>query len=194
MDTRHGGKAVIASGGLADPEPTASAGEEQEELFDRDALADAPLFVLSVDQRGNDVQRGGGRGRPKGSQNRTTEQMRRLFLSRHRDPLMAAGEIISTPIDVLRTQLGCDMLEAAEFWRKVLVDVLPYIHQKRPIAIEGGGVSAGVLNVIIGTPGGNPAGGEFGVSMRLVDGEQNQPLSDDQGEQSHDEAPHVDDK
>jgi len=186
MDARHGGKSLIAGGGSG-----ADDADEQDGLFDRDALADAPLFTLSIDQGGNEVKRGP--GRPAGSQNRTTEQMRRLFLARNRDPLMAAGEIISTPIDVLRVQLGCDMLEAAEFWRKVLVDVLPYIHQKRPIAIEGGGVSAGVLNVIIGMPG-NPAGGEIGVSMRLVEGEQNQSLSDGDDGRSHEDWSHVDDK
>ncbi|MBS1180430.1 MAG: hypothetical protein H6Q99_310 [Proteobacteria bacterium] len=192
MDTRHGGKAIIA-GGLGDevttPEP------EQEELFERDALADAPLFLLEIDQRGNEVTRGGP-GRPKGSQNKTTEQMRRVFLSKYRDPLMAAGEIISTPIDVLKVQLGAATnLEAAEFWRKVLVDVLPYIHQKRPIALEGGGISAGVLNVVIGdVVVGNPAGGEFGVNMRLVDGEQNQSLSDSRNAEPHGNAPHDEDK
>lgn len=191
MDTRHGGKAIIAGGLGQEPEQSEP---EQEELFERDVLADAPLFLLSIDQRGNEVSRGGP-GRPKGSQNKTTEQMRKLFLSRYRDPLMAAGEIISTPIDVLRVQLGADTnLEAAEFWRKVLVDVLPYIHQKRPIAIEGGGVSAGVLNVIIGDIGGNPAGGEFGVSMRLVDGEQNQALSEPLEDKSQADQSHGDDK
>lgn len=192
MDTRHGGKAVIAEGLGQMPEQSEP---EQEELFERDNLADAPLFGTLITSEGR-VKRE--RGRPAGSQNKTTEQARRLFLSRNRDPLMAAGEIISMGpealVRTLRAKFKVSPEFALDFWRKTLFDTLPYIHQKRPIAIEGGGISAGILNVIIGDVGGNPAGGEFGVSMRLVDGEQNQALSEPLEDKSQADKSHSDDK
>lgn len=89
-----------------------------------------------------------GPGRPKGSINKETRQMAEFILQRYRSPLIGLAELVNTPIPLLARQLGCDRLEAAEFWRKCAKDLAEYVHQRMPTAIEIDEKVAGMIMVL----------------------------------------------
>ncbi|EKF43319.1 hypothetical protein NA8A_04788 [Nitratireductor indicus C115] len=133
-----------------------------------------------------------GPGRPKGARNKTTRDLAKLIQATGRDPLLAMAEIVATPIDVIARTLGCKKIEAAEYHRKVMSDLAPYVHQKLPTAVQVQGATAGMLVIQMGNTG--PGGGGEGLPMRLIEGEQIQSLSDDDEATPHDAAPHKEGK
>lgn len=133
-----------------------------------------------------------GRGRPKGSTNKTTADLVKLIQSKGRHPLLAMAEIVSTPIDVLAATLGCKKIEAAEYHRKVMSDLAPYVAQRQPQAVQVEGANAGMLQLFVGVPGDGAQG--FGLAMQLaaapaqgvtIENEQNQALSEDEDSASN---------
>lgn len=154
-----------------------------------DLLAEQPLLgkIAKVDRK--DVPRGP--GRPKGARNKRTEELARYILGRYRDPLIGLADVVSTPIDALASALSCDKLEAAEFWRKCAGELLPYVHQRKPQALQVEGASAGMLMIVDlrdgGQGGGQAVASEFGLGMRI---EQNQGVSEDEAEKSHEGPSH----
>ena len=126
-----------------------------------------------------------GRGRPKGSQNKSTAELVKYLQSKGRHPLVGLAEIVATPIDVLARTLGCEKLEAAEFWRKCAGELAPYMAQKQPMALQVEGANAGTLNLVVGVNVGGDGGGQFGLTATLataqaaiIEHEQNQALSE----------------
>lgn len=81
-------------------------------------------------------------GRPRGSRNRRAREVAEELIARFGSPLEGATRIAAT--DVMRPgalaelaqTLGCSRFEAAEWWRRVLDTVLPYLHQRQPQAVE----------------------------------------------------------
>lgn len=141
----------------------------------------------------------GGRGRPKGSKSRTTQQLIKLISETGRHPVLAMAEIVATPIDVLAATLGCKKLEAAEYHRKVMSDLAPYVAQRLPQAVQISGANAGMLMINLGS---HPDEAIKGLDMRVVDhiaddngdNQQNQGVSDDEAAPSHIEPSYDEDK
>ncbi len=100
---------------------------------------DTPADLLG--QMGRDLwgkpRRGG--GRPAGAKNRSTEAWRAYFLASHRDPLLAAADIYSMPVEELAMRLRCDPLDAMKLQLRAAEVVAPYVHQKLPLAIKAEG-------------------------------------------------------
>ncbi|TCD15155.1 hypothetical protein [Oricola cellulosilytica] len=133
-----------------------------------------------------------GPGRPKGSLGKSTKELVKLIEATGRHPILAMAEIVATPIDVIARTLGCKKIEAAEYHRKVMNDLAPYVAQKLPTAIELPGANAGALFINLGAPvetGENidQAFGKLleGVKIAYSETEENQPLSDDDAGPSH---------
>jgi len=150
------------------------------------------VFGKVVTPEGHVVKRSGP-GRPRGSQNRTTRDLVRLIEATGRNPILAMAEIVATPIDVIARTLGCKKIEAAEYHRKVMSDLAPYVAQKLPTAVQLSGANAGMLVVNLG--GDQQALGlQMALAARQIDIEQNQALSDDEADAPHDATPHEDGK
>jgi hypothetical protein len=81
-------------------------------------------------------------GRPRGSRNRRAREVAEDLIARFGSPLEGATRIAATDVlapgklTELAATLGCSRFEAAEWWRRVLDTVLPYLHQRQPQAVE----------------------------------------------------------
>ena len=97
------------------------------EMFDDDPNAAAPFARLAPRSK----------GRPAGSPNKRTLAMRDHILRRgYAHPLLWMAETVSRPISMLAEELGCSLLEAAEFQRKVASDMAPYMESKMPAQLS----------------------------------------------------------
>lgn len=131
-----------------------------------------------------------GRGRPRGSRNKSTAELVKLISATGRHPLLAMAEIVSTPIDVIARTLGCKKIEAAEYHRKVMNDLAQYVAQKQPTAVQVAGANAGMLVINLGSPL-DAEGGMLDLTV-IDNSEQNQQLSEGEDEASHDAPSHDD--
>lgn len=112
-----------------------------------------------------------GRGRPAGSRNRSTEEWSRFILTRYRSPLLGLAELAQASPLALQAELGgapskdkpdgCSLLEAVRIIMAAQTALAPYLHQKQPLAVDGGGV--GLMQVIIQTGDGTDAGQTFDI-------------------------------
>ena len=75
-------------------------------------------------------------GRPKGSKNKSTKEWVEFFLSHHKSPLMFLGSIISEKTSDLARRTCSDRLDALKVQIAAANALLPYIHQKQPLAVE----------------------------------------------------------
>lgn len=103
--------------------------------------ADADLFDLNGPEgaegpvtRSREAKRGP--GRPPGSANKRTEDLRRFILSRFRHPVVALTEIYSMPVEELAAYVGCDKLDALALQIKAAAEVAPYVDSKMPARIQ----------------------------------------------------------
>lgn len=147
------------------------------------------VFGLIKEPDGRET-RLGGPGRPRGP-SRVTRDLVKLIESTGRHPILAMAEIVATPIDVIAKTLGCKKIEAAEYHRKVMSDLAPYVAQRLPLAVQLQGATAGMLVINMGGPVGE---GAAGLDMKLVEGiqieaEKLNEINDDNGA-PHDSAPH----
>jgi len=147
---------------------------------------------------GPDIRRSGP-GRPRGSVNRTTRDLVRLIEATGRHPILAMAEIVATPIDVIARTLGCKKIEAAEYHRKVMSDLAPYVAQRLPLAVQISGANAGMLVINMGGPVGEAE--LTGLAMALaahqgvaIEHEENQALNEADAAAPHDAAPHEEGK
>lgn len=92
-------------------------------------------------------------GRPPGARNKRSEEWCRWLLTRFRSPLVGMAELASAdPLELARL-LACPPLEAARLMLQAQTSLAPYLHERRPQAIElpnGAGFTL-VLNT--GAPG-----------------------------------------
>lgn len=105
--------------GLAPGEGVRSAinGPPQEDLFDE---LERDAGKVSQQLRGEAVTR---KGRKPGAKNRVTRDVVDYCRRRYVDPLQAMGEISSMTISEVKKHFGfTKTAEAADFWRKMLVD------------------------------------------------------------------------
>lgn len=131
-----------------------------------------------------------GPGRPRGP-SRVTRDLVKLIESTGRHPILAMAEIVATPIDVIAKTLGCKKIEAAEYHRKVMSDLAPYVAQRLPLAVQVQGANAGMLVINLGGAVGD---GAIGLNLKPVEGIQieGEKLNEINGDdaQSHDSQSH----
>lgn len=138
------------------------AAAEQAELWE-EAAAELPLRPARSPKG----------GRPQGARNRATREWMEFFLARYRSPLVGLAEVYSRPARQLAEELGCDLLEAGKLQLAAMQALLPYVHQKQPMAIEAAGKTRGLL--ILGDLGSlEGAGGELALPLAPL--EQNQQV------------------
>jgi hypothetical protein len=171
------------------------AADEQLALFS----ADRSVFGTIVTPAG-ELHRSGP-GRPRGSLNRRTRDLAEWATAMGGNPVLRMIEIVATPIDVIARTLQCKLIDAAEYHRKVMSDLAPYLEQKLPTAIQVQGANAGMLVINAGGP---VDARTIGLDLRLVaanaaeatriiDAENLNEINDGDGA-PHDSAPHDDAK
>lgn len=112
-------------------------------------------------------------GRPKGARNRHSEAFERVYYARgYRDPLVAAGQIISEdPVALLAwfrehdpkgsRKLG--LMAVIRLQLEAARDLAPYLHGKAPVRIHVEGELVPYLNINRGTD-------QLSEAVRLVEG------------------------
>lgn len=129
--------AEVAAGPLSAP---AEAAEQADLWADGEGVGSGPLDD-PLKHLGTDLfktpRRGG--GRPAGARNRSTEAWRTWFLSQRRDPALALADIYSMTVEELALRLECDPLDAMKLQMRAAEILMPYLHQKQPLAIKAEG-------------------------------------------------------
>lgn len=172
-----------------------AAGADNADRVQDDLFAGSSVFGTIKLADGREHSRGGP-GRPRGP-SKVTKDLVKLIQETGRHPILAMAEIVATPIDVIAQTLGCKKIEAAEYHRKVMSDLAPYVAQKMPTAVQVQGATAGTFTVLdmrsiaaMAAEGGS----EFGLAMKLIDAtaepQQNQQVSGNADAQSHDAQSH----
>jgi hypothetical protein len=172
------------------------------DLFENIDAVDAQLVADAAPFPNRPQPIGGSR---RGVPNRRTQQMRDLYLRMGLPhPVLAMGSLLRLGIDGLARELNCDLIDAAELYRKVLADVAPYIEGKQPTKLVVDGATALPL-VVVGDIGGalqalgeareeGAMGIDDDVDRALARFQRNQRVSDLEREASHDDASHGDAK
>lgn len=85
-----------------------------------------------------------GRGRPVGARNKSTDEWLKLFLARHKSPMMVLGELYSRPLAELyaellalaeatgNTKVSINPLDVLRLQRDAAAALLEYVHKKQP--------------------------------------------------------------
>lgn len=148
-----------------------------------------------------------GPGRPAGSVNRTTLQLQRLLLQRgYRDPAEFLASIVSMDARELARELSkpakigeaivevTSVADALDLQVKAAKELMPYFHQRMPIAVEHHGDRARPLIIIRDGEGpGARARVVEGEAMSIHDAQEvqsDQVLSDGEGAASHADHSH----
>lgn len=166
---------------LHDPADPVPGGEEVEQL----QLPDLPLDNGGA-RPGNAVAVRGP-GRPLGAKNKNTEAWRKFILSQHRSPLEALAQTYSMSIADLGRRLGLlnaptfdQALELLKVQLAAARDLAPYVHQKMPLAVEGGenGLIQLVINQGAATQQAGPDAVEQAIEILNEPSEENQLVTD----------------
>lgn len=123
--------AIDALSGAAAGAPTqGNSGEVQQDFLDLDGPegAESPVGAEHVRKRGP--------GRPPGSPNKRTEDLRRFVLSRFKHPVVALMEIGAMPAHELAAYLDCDREQALALQVRALAEAAPYVDSKMPQRIQ----------------------------------------------------------
>ncbi len=124
-----------------DAAPADDVVEEQLELDDLLGLPETTAVVSLREKRGP--------GRPPGAPNRRTVEMAQFLLKRYASPLEVLAQIATARVDELSQSLGCDKLEALQEKRLAAIALLPYVHQKQPVALDVTNRNVVHLNITI---------------------------------------------
>lgn len=106
--------------------------EQVEEQLELEDLIGAPIPSDKVEII-NTVR---GVGRPPGSRNVRTREWVEYLLARYASPLEVLAQMAVARVDVLAAQLGCTKLEAFQEKRLAAIALVPFIHQKQPLAVN----------------------------------------------------------
>ncbi|MEW6256566.1 MAG: hypothetical protein AB1592_11465 [Pseudomonadota bacterium] len=123
-----------------------------------------------------------------------TKDIRKLILAQHRHPLLALAEVYSLPVDELAKALGCKPVEALDRQIRAAAELAPYLTAKQAAVDDSGQVVLPVLHLNFGSPApasveAAPGDGTLSI-LDLVQAQQNQWVSEEAGEASHDKASH----
>jgi len=97
-------------------------------------LADGDLVQTGAPRPNEDAIRG--RGRPAGARNKRTEDWTRYILGKYTSPLEVLAQIATMPIDEIAKLADCKRLEAFQEKRQAATALLPYLHQRQPLAVN----------------------------------------------------------
>lgn len=107
------------------------------------SVAELPLFCddasepVSLSEAPQSQAKERGRGRPKGSSNRSTKEWVDYFLnSVKKSPLIFLGELYAKPTDDLAREIRIKREDALKLQISAASAVLPYVHQKQPVAVQ----------------------------------------------------------
>lgn len=106
-------------------------------------------------------------GRPHGSLAKRTALMRDKLLATYRSPLVVLAEIYARPVQELRRELGCTMLEAIRLQLDAARDLAPYLHSKMPTAVQLEGAAVAPILVGVSEAQAQVIVGEQGPGFRL---------------------------
>jgi len=93
-------------------------------------------------------------GRPPGARNKRAELLAKEVIARFGDPIVKGLALVTMDADELAARAGCSVLEAIQEQRLWLSVVLPFTHQRQPLAVVHQGQ---VVHLTIGDV--NVAGG-----------------------------------
>lgn len=147
-----------------------------------------------TDAAADDGQPKRGPGRPPGAKNKSTEEWTRYILSRYPSPLLALAEVYSRSLTDLATELlgyagaasgakltYAQVVELLKLQLGAAKELAPYMHQKQPMALQGG--ENGLINLFIGQDYAGDVKASHATSFDLeildVENEENQGLSGD---------------
>lgn len=108
-------------------------------------------------------------GRPPGARNKRTVAMANYLLSRYTSPLEVLAQIATARIDELSVAMGCTKLEAMQEKRLAALGLLPYLHQKQPVAVDV--TERKVVNLTIVIDEDTGAGGHVDDDVVTISGE-----------------------
>lgn len=135
-----------------------------------------------------------GPGRPPGSPNRSTLQLQRLLMARgYRDPAEFLAATMTMDVGELASALSCKKVEAMAHQLRAASELMPYFHQKMPVAVEVSNPNMRPViiindsNVAIGVV---PAGSTGTMSVHDLEAQQYQQLSGVEPNGSHDDGSH----
>lgn len=97
------------------------------------------LLGLPVNASVKAVRDARGPGRPLGARNRRAEDAARYVIEVIGDPLLMLAQIAVMPADELAAAAGCTTAAALAEKRLAAIAVLPYVHQRQPLAVNVSG-------------------------------------------------------
>lgn len=118
---------------------------ETKEKSDAFSLVDQPSLFAPADNSSKEVAvfeetAGMGErkaGRPKGARNKSTKEWVDYFMNKiGESPLIVLGKLYTKDTKELAREMCCDRLDALKMQISAASAVLPYVHQKQPVAIE----------------------------------------------------------
>lgn len=154
-------------------------------------LALLPLCPI-VDNQGarTEVSPAGGRGRPAGAKNRSTEEFKNYILSKYSHPLQGLAEMYSRPVVQLAKEMGLNyptfdqLFRLLQLQKDCMKELAPYVASRMPQAVNIDGPGLMTLQIFGGENNGAPAG-ERPVTMLNGESQQNQGLSEGDFEKSN---------
>lgn len=108
--------------------------EQVEEQLDLEDLIGAPLRLDQVEVLNKTGNRGV--GRPLHSRNKRTVEWAEYLLTRYASPLEVLAQMAVARVDELAARLGCTKFEAYQEKRLAAIALVPFIHQKQPLAVN----------------------------------------------------------
>lgn len=156
-----GEKAAVATAMVGvDPPHT------DEEQLDIEDLIGAPRTAKVVRLENKLAARGV--GRPPGARNKRAIEWTEYLLARYQSPLEVLAQMAVARVDVLAAKLSCTKLEAFQEKRLAAIALVPYLHEKRPLAVNLNNRTV-VHLTISEAPAFDVPGDELSLTARIVE-------------------------
>jgi len=111
---------------------------QSSDLFDDPTSSDnsSKGLAFSDETSGLGLQQRGV-GRPKGAKNKSTKEWVEYFMATVKEsPLIFLGKLMTEPTDRLARRMCADRIDALKVQVGAANALLPYVHQKQPVAVE----------------------------------------------------------